>query len=114
MAEDADAKAADESETKEVTIEEKLQEDIDWSNYLDEYNTPGRVQYESEDRDTPKFESFIAHKESLNSHLLWQFLMTKPDKEEETKVKSKKGKASKKKAKTKKKAKMVTTKKKRG
>ena len=27
--------------------------------------------------------SFIAHKESLNDHLLWQFLMTKPDKEEE-------------------------------
>jgi len=75
--------STDASETKEVTIEEKLQEDIDWSNYLDEYNTPGRVHYESEDRDTPKFESFIAHKESLNDHLLWQFLMTKPTKEEE-------------------------------
>ena len=45
---------------KEVTIEEKLQQDIDWSNYLDEYNTPGRVQFEAEDRDTPRFESFIA------------------------------------------------------
>ena len=78
-----DTSSTDASETKEVTIEEKLQEDIDWSNYLDEYNTPGRVHYESEDRDTPKFESFIAHKESLNDHLLWQFLMTKPTKEEE-------------------------------
>ena len=78
-----DTSSTDASETKEVTIEEKLQEDIDWSNYLDEYNTPGRVHYESEDRDTPKFESFIAHKESLNDHLLWQFLMTKPNKEEE-------------------------------
>jgi RNA polymerase sigma-54 factor len=68
---------------KEVTIEEKLQQDIDWSNYLDEYNTPGRVQYEAEDRDTPRFESFIARKESLNDHLLWQFIMTKPNKEEE-------------------------------
>jgi RNA polymerase sigma-54 factor len=68
---------------KEVTIEEKLQQDIDWSNYLDEYNTPGRVQFESEDRDTPRFESFIARKESLNDHLLWQFIMTKPNKEEE-------------------------------
>ena len=78
-----DTSSTDASETKEVTIEEKLQEDIDWSNYLDEYNTPGRVHYESEDHDTPKFESFIAHKESLNDHLLWQFLMTKPNKEEE-------------------------------
>jgi RNA polymerase sigma-54 factor len=68
---------------KEVTIEEKLQQDIDWSNYLDEYNTPGRVQFESEDRDTPRFESFIARKESLNDHLLWQFIMTKPTKEGE-------------------------------
>lgn len=78
-----DTSSTDASDTKEVTIEEKLQEDIDWSNYLDEYNTPGRVHYESEDHDTPKFESFIAHKESLNDHLLWQFLMTKPNKEEE-------------------------------
>ncbi len=68
---------------KEVTIEEKLQQDIDWSNYLDEYNTPGRVHFEAEDRDTPRFESFIARKESLNDHLLWQFIMTKPNKEEE-------------------------------
>jgi RNA polymerase sigma-54 factor len=78
-----DISSTNASETKEVTIDEKLQEDIDWSNYLDEYNTPGRVHYESEDRDTPKFESFIAHRESLNDHLLWQFLMTKPNKEEE-------------------------------
>jgi RNA polymerase sigma-54 factor len=68
---------------KEVTIEEKLQQDIDWSNYLDEYNTPGRTHFESEDRDSPRFESFIARKESLNDHLLWQFIMTKPTKEEE-------------------------------
>ena len=68
---------------KEVTIEEKLQQDIDWSNYLDEYNTPGRVHFEAEDRDSPRFESFIARKESLNDHLLWQFIMTKPTMEEE-------------------------------
>jgi len=41
------------------------------------------VQFESEDRDTPRFESFIARKESLNDHLLWQFIMTKPTKEGE-------------------------------
>jgi len=42
-----DPSSTNASETKEVTIDEKLQEDIDWSNYLDEYNTPGRVHYES-------------------------------------------------------------------
>ncbi len=70
-------------DTQEVTIEEKINDDIDWSNYLDEYNTPGRIHFESEDRDTPKFEAFIARKESLKDHLLWQFLMTKPTKKEE-------------------------------
>ncbi|MGD9066127.1 MAG: RNA polymerase sigma-54 factor, partial [Desulfobacterales bacterium] len=81
--EQAEVATAESAEVKEVTIEEKIQEDIDWSNYLDEYNTPGRVHHESEDRDTPRFEAFIASNESLNDHLLWQFLMTKPDKEEE-------------------------------
>jgi RNA polymerase sigma-54 factor len=81
--EQAEASTTEDTEVKEVTIEEKIQEDIDWSNYLDEYNTPGRVHHESEDRDTPRFESFIASNESLNDHLLWQFLMTKPDKDEE-------------------------------
>jgi RNA polymerase sigma-54 factor len=70
-------------DAQEVTIEEKINDDIDWSNYLDEYNTPGRVHFESEERDTPKFEAFIARKESLKDHLLWQFLMTKPAKKEE-------------------------------
>jgi len=83
LAEKTESLSTETSDTKEVTIEEKLQEDIDWSNYLDEYNTPGRVHFETEDRDTPRFEAFIARKESLNDHLLWQFLMTKPNKEEE-------------------------------
>lgn len=70
-------------EAKEVTIEEKIKDDIDWSNYLDEYNTPGRVNYESESREAPRFEAFVAHKESLNDHLLWQLLMTSPTEKEE-------------------------------
>ena len=81
--EDISSNEQPEPDAKEVTIDEKLQDDIDWSNYLDEYNTPGRVHYESEDRDTPKFEAFIARKESLKDHLLWQLLMTKPTRKEE-------------------------------
>jgi len=83
LAEQPEAPADDTPAEKEVTIEEKLQQDIDWSNYLDEYNTPGKAHFESEERDTPRFEAFIARKESLKDHLLWQFLMTKPLKDDE-------------------------------
>ena len=77
-----DKDTKDEPSTKEVSIEEKIQEDIDWSNYLDEYNSPGRINFESESRDTPKYEAFIASKESLSQHLLWQFLMTSPSRKQ--------------------------------
>lgn len=73
-----DKDTIDESPAKEVAIEEKIQDDIDWSNYLDEYSSPGKINFESEGRDTPKYEAFIASKESLSEHLLWQFLMTSP------------------------------------
>ena len=71
------------AESKEVTIEERLPEDIDWSNYIEEYNVPGRTSYESEDRETPQFETFVAERKSLSDHLLWQLLMTAPSPEEE-------------------------------
>jgi len=83
LVDNPDAPSTEAPAEKEVTIEEKLQQDIDWSNYLDEYNTPGRVHFEAEDKDSPRFESFIARKESLNDHLLWQFIMTKPTAAEE-------------------------------
>lgn len=67
---------------KEVTIDEKISGDIDWSNYIDEYNSPGRIRFESEDRETPQYEAFISHKESLSDHLLWQLLMASPTPEE--------------------------------
>ena len=60
---------------KEVTIDEKLNNDIDWSNYIDEYNAPGRIRYETEDREAPQYEAFISHKKSLSDHLLWQLLL---------------------------------------
>ena len=83
-AERSENPSEDNPRTEEVKIEEKIHDDIDWSNYLGEYNTPGRVSYESEDRDAPRFEAFIAPKESLRDHLLWQFLMTKPSRQEES------------------------------
>ncbi len=77
-----DKDTKDESPAKEVAIEEKIQDDIDWSNYLDEYSSPGKINFESEGRDTPKYEAFIASKESLSEHLLWQFLMTSPSRKD--------------------------------
>jgi RNA polymerase sigma-54 factor len=70
--------------TMEVTIDEKMPSDIDWSNYIDEYNAPGRVRMETEERDTPQYEAFISHKESLSDHLLWQLLMSSPTSEEKS------------------------------
>ena len=70
-------------QTKEVTFEDKINEDIDWRNYIEEYNSPGRMPVETEGREAPRFDSFISKKESLSDHLLWQFLMTSPDSDSE-------------------------------
>jgi len=80
---DDNTDTADADSLKEVTIDEKVDEDFDWSNYFDDFSTPGKVQYESEEKDTPKYEAFIAQKESLEQHLLWQLLMTSPEEENE-------------------------------
>jgi RNA polymerase sigma-54 factor len=65
-------------ENREVTIEEKINNEIDWSNYIDEYNSPGKVNFESENREAPQYEAFVSSKESLSDHLLWQLLMLSP------------------------------------
>ena len=79
-----DNKSTEKSDTvDEVKIEERMPDDVDWSNYIDEYNTPGRMNRETERRDAPSYESFIARKESLQDHLLWQLLMAAPSEEEE-------------------------------
>jgi len=68
---------------KEITIEDKIHDDIDWSNYLEEYNAPGKMNFESERKDAINYESFTAQKESLKDHLLWQLLMTSPTDDEQ-------------------------------
>jgi len=65
---------------KEISIDEKIHNDLDWNNYMED--SPGRVRHESEDRDAPQYEAFISHKESLSDHLLWQLLMASPSPEE--------------------------------
>ncbi len=70
-------------EAKEVTIEERIPEDIDWSNYIEEYNTPGQIFFEGEKKEEINLEAFTPQKTSLKDHLLWQLLMTAPSPEDE-------------------------------
>ena len=71
------------SVTQEIKIGEKVNQDTDWSNYIDEYNAPGKIHFETENKENPGYEAFVSRTESLSDHLLWQLLMTGPTKEEE-------------------------------
>ena len=73
----------EETRLKEVTIDEKFTSDVDWNNYLDEYNSVGKVHFENEKKDAYNFETFIASKGTLEEHLLWQLLMLSPTPEDE-------------------------------
>jgi len=81
--EQAETKPEELSSTKEVTIEEKFRDDVDWSNYFEDYASPGKIHFETEKKEARNFETFTANKESLDGHLLWQLLMTSSTKEEE-------------------------------
>ena len=71
------------SETSEGDAsQEKIQEEIDWNNYIDEYNTPARTTFETESRESTSFEAFTANKTTLSDHLLWQLMMSAPTPEE--------------------------------
>lgn len=69
--------------TSDAISGNKTAEDTDWSSLLNEYSSSGRVSSETEKKDSPNYESFIAQKESLQDHLSWQLLMTFPDQEVE-------------------------------
>jgi RNA polymerase sigma-54 factor len=62
----------------EVTVEERARDDVDWENYLSEYNSgysEGFSERHYEEKDTPSFENFTATRTDLSSHLLWQLNM---------------------------------------
>jgi len=63
--------------------DQKTVEETDWSSLINEYSSSGRVSSDTEKKDAPNYESFIAQKESLQDHLSWQLLMTFPDPEVE-------------------------------
>ncbi len=72
-----------ESPVKEVTIEEKVRSDTDWENYINEYNSTGRVYTESENTEAPNFEAFTSEKKTLEAHLKWQLMLSGLNSEEE-------------------------------
>ena len=65
----------DSSDLPEVTVEERARDDIDWENYLSEYNT-GWASSHYEERETPSFENMTATKTNLAAHLIWQLNMS--------------------------------------
>ena len=73
---DREALSSNQSEEiKEVKIEERLPEDMDWSNYLDEFNSPGRVHFEIERRETPILSSCPMGRRSSP---LWRRIQNRP------------------------------------
>lgn len=60
---------------KEVTIDEKVGNDIDWESYINEYNSTGRMHTERDVQEAPNYEAFTSSKETLEDHLQWQLLM---------------------------------------
>ena len=81
--EDKDKTDKEPLSTKEVTIDEKFDNYLDWHNYLDEFNSTGKIHFESEIKDATDFEAFTTNKTSLADHLRWQLLMKQPSLEEE-------------------------------
>ena len=70
---------SDASSLQEVTVEERARDDVDWENYLSEYNSGYSERFSErhyEEKDAPSFENFTASKTDLSSHLLWQLNMS--------------------------------------
>jgi len=84
-AKDTDAQEAEkESQVKEVTIEEKVSSEMDWENYINEYNSTGRIYTESENTEAPNFEAFTSAKKTLEQHLKWQLMLSGLSQEKES------------------------------
>lgn len=61
----------------EVTVEERPGDDIDWENYISEYNNNAWGETSSfEESDRPSFENITSSKTNLYTHLLWQLNMS--------------------------------------
>ncbi len=69
---------------EEVEVKETIQDDIDWQDYINEYNAPSRTSFEVESQaGKVGFENYMSLPESLQDHLLWQLLMISPNAQQE-------------------------------
>jgi RNA polymerase sigma-54 factor len=64
---------------REVRIKETIREDFDWDSYISEYNTAWASSPHEDTEDRPSFESLIAPKTNLYSHLSWQLQVSELD-----------------------------------
>ena len=71
--------AKQENNTKEVSVQEKFEADVDWESYVSEYNNSW-AETPFDAREVPSFESTTSEKTSLYSHLTWQLNMNHFDK----------------------------------
>lgn len=63
------------SDLRQVTVEERARGDVDWENYITEYNT-GWAETAYEHGEAPPFENLTTTRVTLYSHLLWQLNMS--------------------------------------
>ncbi len=67
-----------ESTLPDVTAEDHAWKDVDWDNYLSEYNT-GWADASYEDKEGPSFETMTSEEATLADHLMWQLSMNHLD-----------------------------------
>ncbi len=80
-ADDGNEPAQDSQDLPEVTVEEHARDDVDWENYLSEYNT-GWAESSGEGKEAPSFENITASKTNLSSHLTWQLNVSNFDEQQ--------------------------------
>jgi RNA polymerase sigma-54 factor len=78
---DVDKSEQELPELAEITVEENTPNDVDWDNYLSEYNTE-RTSAPFEEREAPAIDNIISASTNLYSHLMWQLGMADPDDEQ--------------------------------
>jgi RNA polymerase sigma-54 factor len=75
---DDDITEQDQPEIPEVKVEENTPDDVDWDNYLSEYNTEW-TSGPREEREAPAVDNITPSRTNLYSHLMWQLGMSDPD-----------------------------------
>jgi RNA polymerase sigma-54 factor len=73
-----DGECANHENTSEVTVDERLKEDLDWEAYLGDYISTSRTRTEREvSPQLPTVENRLTKKSSLTAHLLWQLHLSR-------------------------------------